>query len=79
MQLYMVCFLIKIRACFLKNMIKFISYVNLISICLIILFKHVGNCVLNLCLDIISLIAFHVFAALNLYLSKSCSLCRIKM
>ena len=29
--------------------------------------KHVGNCVLNLCLDIISSIAFHVFAALNLH------------
>ena len=35
--------------------------------------KHVGNCLLNICLDIISLIAFHVFAALNLHLSKSCS------
>ena len=34
--------------------------------------KHVANCVLNLCLDIILLIAPHVFAALNLHLSKSC-------
>ena len=39
--------------------------------------KYVGNCVLNLCPDIISLIAFHVFAALNLYLSKSCSYCNL--
>ena len=52
-------------------MIKFISYVILISICLLLFcLKHVGNCVLDLCLDIISLIAFRIFAALNLYLSK---------
>ena len=35
--------------------------------------KHVGKCVLNLCLDVISLTAFQVFAALNLYLSKTFS------
>ena len=53
-------------ACFRNDMVKFISYVKCISICLIILFKICWK--LSSKFDIISLIAFHVFAALNLYL-----------
>ena len=38
---------------------------SLLVYVLLFCLKHVGNCVLNLCLDIVSLIAFHVFDALR--------------
>ena len=67
----------KIRAYFRNLLKKLISYVNLISICLIIFAVSMLETVLMFCLDIISSIVFHVFGALNLYLSKSYSQCNL--
>ena len=64
---------VSVKKIWLHSLAMSILLVYVLLFCL----KHVGNRVLNLCLDIISLIAFRVFAALNLYLSKSCSWCNL--
>ena len=60
-------------------MIKFISYVNLISICLIILFKTFRKLLTKFfsCFDIITLLAFHVSAAYCCFMSIPALLSRI--